>query len=172
MHTSCNMWYTPIVTCDTRQLWHVKHSFVSGAECLSKIWGSGEEDLLLRPKNGVCTLWSSSCTLPKGFLWSGIFEGGWKDLAEHCCCCWGNFHRKVIFTQFILPSKAPMTPPSNEFILPDTQCAYTYIHSDELIWKGLTFYTHLNISLYGMDMTRDQKLHECWFQFNQTLGSR
>ena len=59
---------------------------------------------------------------------------------------------------------------SNEFIVLDTQRAYTcYVHSDELIWKFLTFYTHLNIRNMGMGWKQQESLnlHECWFQFRR-----
>ena len=49
-----------------------------------------------------------------------------------------------------------------------TRNARTYVHSDELIWKVLTFYTHLNIWM-GMGWIQQEslKLHECWFQFRR-----
>ena len=63
----------------------------------------------------------------------------------------------------------PVVPMNSLFWTRNALTLTCYVHSDELIWKVLTFYTHLNIRNMGMGWKQQESLnlHECWFQLRR-----
>lgn len=135
-------WYTNthcIVTCYTHILsWSRVWSFGLHENLVDKI-----KTLDFLPQKCIKNGWElapcvvvTAGSVPEGFLWSGRFEGGWKDLAADCC--WGNFHRKVILTNFIFSSllkpQWPPVPMNSLFWTRNVRTLRLSIHSDELIW--------------------------------------